>query len=166
MPYPTCQPGDLPWRWNGSVMRAVFAIGDIHGHPEILIGLLRNAGLIDADYAWTGADSALWLLGDLTDRGPDGIGVIETVMRLQEEAVAAGGEVSVLLGNHDLLIVAASPFAPMADSRTTPVFHNDWTYNGGRDSDLRRLCPDHAAWLAALPAMALVQDHVLIHADA
>ena len=147
-------------------MRAVFAIGDIHGHPEALIGLLRDAGLIDADHAWTGADSALWLLGDLTDRGPDGIGVIDLVMHLQREAAASGGDITVLLGNHDLLLLAASPFAAMADPRTTPIFRAHWTFNGGRDSDLERLTPDHAAWLTTLPAMALVQDHLLVHADA
>jgi hypothetical protein len=147
-------------------MRAAFAIGDIHGHPDALTHLLRGAGLIGADDAWRGADSALWLLGDLTDRGPDGIGVIETVRRWQREAAAAGGEVNVLLGNHDLLILAASPFAAAASPRATPVFRTDWIFNGGRDRDLDRLTPDHAAWLASLPAMALVQDHLLIHADA
>ena len=147
-------------------MNAAFVMGDIHGHPERLIELLRNAGLIGAHHAWTGADSALWLLGDLTDRGPDGIGVIETVRRLQGEAAAAGGAVNVLLGNHDILLVAASPFCAAAGPRATPVFQSDWLYNGGRDHDLQRLTADHAAWLMSLPAMALMQDHLLIHADA
>ena len=147
-------------------MNAAFVVGDIHGHPETLISLLRDAGLIGPDDAWRGADSALWLLGDLTDRGPDGIGVIETVRRLQGEAAATGGEVNVLLGNHDLLIVSASPFAAAAGPRATPVFRSDWIHNGGRDRDLERLTADHAAWLTGLPAMALAQDHLLIHADA
>jgi hypothetical protein len=147
-------------------MPEAFAIGDIHGHPEALTRLLRDAGLIGADHAWSGADSELWLLGDLTDRGPDGVGVIELVMRLQREALAVGGEVNVLLGNHDLLILASSPFVPVADPGVTPLFREIWTYNGGRASDLARLTHDHAAWLANLPAMALVHDHLLVHADA
>ena len=147
-------------------MRAVFVVGDIHGHPEVLIDLLRDAGLIGAGHAWSGADSALWLLGDLTDRGPDGSGAIETVRRLQGEAAAAGGAVSVLLGNHDILLVAASPYAAAAGPRATPVFRFAWIANGGRDRDLERLTAGHAAWLTSLPAMALVDDHLLIHADA
>jgi hypothetical protein len=147
-------------------MPDTFAIGDIHGHPEALTRLLRDAGLIGADHAWSGADSVLWLLGDLTDRGPDGVGVIDSVRRLQREAQAAGGEVNVLLGNHDLLILAASPFVPVADPRVTPLFREIWTYNGGRTSDLARLTHDHAEWLANVPAMALVNDHLLVHADA
>jgi hypothetical protein len=147
-------------------MRAAFAIGDIHGHPETLIRLLQEAELIGPDHHWTGADSALWLLGDLTDRGPDGIGVVDLVMRLQREATASGGEVNVLMGNHDLLILAASPLSTLAESGATSVFRADWTYNGGRDHDLQCLTPDHARWLANLPAMALVADHLLVHADA
>jgi hypothetical protein len=150
----------------GNAMRDTFAIGDIHGHPDTLVRLLQEAELIGPDRHWTGADSALWLLGDLTDRGPDGVGVIDLVMRLQREVAASGGEVNVLLGNHDLLILAASPLVALASSGATAVFRADWTYNGGRASDLQRLTPDHARWLANLPAMALVQDHLLIHADA
>lgn len=147
-------------------MPAVFAIGDIHGHPEKLIGLLQEAGLIGKDLGWTGADSALWLLGDLTDRGPDGIGVIDLVMRLQRESRVSGGEVNVLLGNHDLLLAGASPFAAVASADPTWIIRADWRYNGGRTSDLRRLTPDHARWLVSLPAMALVSGHLLVHADA
>lgn len=147
-------------------MPAAFVIGDIHGHPETLTSLLRDAGLIGADDAWRGADSALWLLGDLTDRGPDGIGAIELVRRLQGEAAATGGAVTVLLGNHDILLVAASPYCAAAGPRAAPVFQFDWLSNGGRARDLERLTADHAAWLTSLPAMALVQDHLLIHADA
>ena len=170
-PPPACRTlaarqGSRPGAEVGNGMRAIVAIGDIHGHPETLTRLLRDAGLIGAGHAWTGADSALWLLGDLTDRGPDGIGVIDLVMRLQREAAASSGEVNVLLGNHDLLLLAASPFAAMASSGATPLFRADWTYNGGRDSDLKRLTPDHARWLVNLPAMALVRNHLLVHADA
>lgn len=147
-------------------MSAAFVIGDIHGHPATLLGLLRDAGLLGADHVWTGADSALWLLGDLTDRGPDGIGAIDTVRRLQGEAAAAGGTVNVLLGNHDILLVAASPYCAAAGPRATPVFQSNWRSNGGRARDLERLTAGHAAWLTSLPAMALVQDHLLIHADA
>ena len=147
-------------------MRAAFVIGDIHGHPDALTALLQDAGLIGNDRAWSGADAALWLLGDLTDRGPDGIGVVEMVMRLQREAPATGGEVHTLLGNHDLLLLVASPFAAIAHSADAGLFHGDWAYNGGRESDLARLTPEQARWLAKLPAMALVQDHLLVHADA
>lgn len=147
-------------------MRAVFAVGDIHGHLETLTGLLQDAGLIGADRSWTGADTMLWFLGDLTDRGPDGIGVVEVVMRLQREAPESGGEVNVLLGNHDVLLVAASRFGSSLSSDPDGMFRANWMRNGGRGSDLARLTSSHTRWLTNLPAMALVENHLLVHADA
>ena len=96
-------------------------MGDVHGHRDVLVGLLRDAGLLDAAEAWTGADARLWLLGDLADRGPDGIGTIDLVRRLERES---GGAVRCLLGNHEALILAAHRFGretgiPTATRSTT-----------------------------------------------
>lgn len=146
-------------------MSAVFAVGDIHGHLDVLHTLLRNGGLLGPDDAWAGADSTLWLIGDLLDRGPDGIGVIEAVRRWQREAARGGGAVQSLLGNHDLLILAVARFAPTR-APAGRMFRLDWEENGGQAADLARLTPDHVAWLAALPAMARSGDDLLVHADA
>jgi hypothetical protein len=147
-------------------MGAVYVVGDVHGHPEVLTALLRDKGLIGADGAWTGADSTLWLIGDLVDRGPDGVGAIDTVRRWQREAYAAGGTVQSLLGNHDLLICAVARFGSSPRSATGRLFRLNWEANGGRVSDLERLTAEHAHWLAALPAMVRVGNDLLVHADA
>ncbi|WP_027340935.1 metallophosphoesterase [Hamadaea tsunoensis] len=143
---------------------ALFVIGDTHGHSTQVTSALREAGLIDASGDWAGADDKLWFLGDLTDRGPDGIGVIELIMRLQPQAAAAGGEVGCVLGNHDLLLYGSHyiPDARIAPDRT--IFQS-WTLNGGRDTDLEALTDRHLTWLAGCPAVALVDDHLLVHAD-
>jgi hypothetical protein len=147
-------------------MGAVYVVGDVHGHPEVLRSLLRGEGLIGADDAWRGAGSALWLIGDLVDRGPDGIGAIDAVRRWQREAEGAGGAVRSLLGNHDLLILAVARFGASPRSAAGRLFRLNWEANGGRASDLARLTVEHAEWLAALPAMARVGDDLLVHADA
>ena len=36
---------------------------------------------------------------------------------------------------------------------------------GGRDHDLHRLTADHAEWIRGLPAVALVDDFLLLHSD-
>lgn len=133
-------------------------IGDVHGHAEILRQLLRDAELIAADGSWTGGAARLAVLGDLVDRGPDGIGVIDTLMRLETEAAQRGGELIVLLGNHDLLLLAAS---------TKPeLFEASWLRNGGELADRQKLAAHHVQWLQARPAIARVDDDVLVHADA
>ncbi|HEY6076343.1 MAG TPA: metallophosphoesterase, partial [Gaiella sp.] len=114
----------------------VFAVGDVHGHRDVLAGLLRDAGLVDAGESWTGADARLWLVGDLVDRGPDGIGAIELVRRLEGES---GGAVRCLLGNHEAMILAALRFGDEETSFGEQTFREIWTLNGGVDSDLDAL---------------------------
>ena len=147
-------------------MSAVHVIGDVHGQLEKLRDLLHGAELIDKSENWSGGDSTLWFMGDLVNRGPDGIGAVELVMRLQPQAAGAGGRVQVLIGNHDVLLLAAHRFGtqPIPGSEMTCVDY--WHENGGQEADLECITPDHVHWLSDLPAMALVGDHLLAHADA
>jgi hypothetical protein len=79
----------------------VVAIGDIHGELEGFSGLLREVGLVDELGAWSGGDATLVQLGDFLDRGTEVRAVMDLLRRLQREAAAAGGEVVVLMGNHE-----------------------------------------------------------------
>ena len=143
----------------------VFVFGDVHGQHERMRALLREAGLLDRADHWSGRAAALWFIGDFFDRGPDGVGAVETVMRLQGEAAAAGGRVGALLGNHEPLILAAARFPRALTSNRVWTFRDAWERNGGLARDLAALTPEHAAWLTALPAMARVGERLLIHAD-
>ena len=158
---PELSPQDRGRRYPDAV--ALYVIGDTHGHHAQVTEGLREVGLLDAS-GWAGGDARLWFLGDLTDRGPDGIGVIDLIMGLQPQAAAAGGEVGCVLGNHDLLLYG-SHYIPDAQITPDRTIIQSWALNGGQDSDLNRLTDAHLAWLAALPAVALVDDQLLVHAD-
>ena len=147
-------------------MATVFVIGDVHGEVDKLRDLLRDAGLIDGDGGWTGADSTLWFMGDLVDHGPDGIGAIELIMRLQRQADAVRGRIGVLLGNHDLLLLAGSRFGDERFPGETRTFRDVWEGSGGVSADLERLTPEQSTWLTELPAMVREGSHLLVHADA
>lgn len=147
-------------------MRAIYAIGDIHGQYEKLVGLLRSAELIGPDLAWTGDDRILWFMGDFFDRGPDGVGVVNLIMRLQIEAAASGGEVQALLGNHEVLLLGAQFFGEQSTTGSGGTFMADWIGNGGNAEDLVKLTPAHTDWLVDLPAIAHVADRLFAHADA
>ena len=69
-----------------------YAIGDIHGSHAKLLALLRREKLIDDQGHWAAQDAHLVFLGDYLDRGDDGIGVLNTIMRLEVEATNAGGK--------------------------------------------------------------------------
>lgn len=144
-----------------------YIVGDVHGYADRLADRLREAGLINDAGFWSGGQAALWFLGDFFDRGPDGIGALDLVMRLQREARAAGGQVSAVLGNHDITLLAAWRFGDKPISAVGKrSFVSDWKRNGGQDSDLERFTSAHADWLMDLPAMAHVDDRLLVHADA
>jgi hypothetical protein len=148
------------------VVSAVYVIGDVHGQLQKLRGLLRGAELIDETETWSGGDSTLWLIGDLVDRGPDGIGAVELVMRLQQQAAEVGGRVQVLIGNHDVLLLAAHRFGTRPIPGSEKTCRDYWQENGGQETDLERITTDHVRWLSDLPAMAREGDHLLAHADA
>lgn len=143
---------------------ALYVVGDVHGHAAQLTAALQEAGLIDEENRWSGGEDRLWFLGDLTDRGPDGIGVIDLIRGLQPQAQAVGGEVGSVMGNHDLLLYGSKhiPDAPVSEVRSMIQV---WTLNGGQDSDLSGLDDERSDWIANLPAVALVEDHLLVHAD-
>ena len=147
-------------------MSPVHVIGDVHGQLEKLRDLLRGAELMNEDETWSGGESTLWLMGDLVNHGPDGIGAVDLVMRLQQQAADAGGRVQVLLGNHDVLLLAAHRFGTWPIPGQDETFRHHWQESGGQEADLERITPDHVRWLSSLPAMARQGDHLLAHADA
>jgi hypothetical protein len=70
-----------------------------------------------------------------------------------------------LVGNHDATFAAAYLFGDQkcADGRT---FRENWERNGGQLSDLDGLTEARLQWITSLPAMARIDDKLLVHADA
>lgn len=83
--------------------RRIVAVGDVHGAFAAFHSILHEAELVDEEGHWSGGRATLVQTGDLVDRGADSLRVVEWLMNLQEEAAAAGGEVIVLLGNHETM---------------------------------------------------------------
>ena len=85
-------------------------VSDVHGHVEHLVRALQQSRLLDSTRAWSGDQARLTVLGDFFDRGPDGIGVVDLIRRVQDEAGSAGGRVDALLGNHEILALGMHRF--------------------------------------------------------
>jgi Calcineurin-like phosphoesterase len=136
-------------------MTSLFVVSDVHGYASDLRQSLVGAGLVDGDGAWTGGDAVLWVLGDLVDRGPDGVGAIDLVRSLQQQRP---DQVHVLMGNHEALALGYRLFP---QSR----FAEAWLVNGGLESDQSRLTDDHVTWLRGLPVMGRHGDYLLMHSD-
>jgi Calcineurin-like phosphoesterase len=145
----------------------LFVVGDVHGYLDELRAALYDTGLADAEGHWSGGNARLWFLGDFTDRGPDGVGVIDLVMQLSAEAASVGGYAKALMGNHELLLLGAKRFGdtPVNSGAGTASFLAAWRLNGGQPSDMERLRDHHVAWMARLDAAHLEDDHLLVHSD-
>ncbi|WSU70921.1 metallophosphoesterase [Streptomyces sp. NBC_01102] len=145
----------------------LYVVGDVHGYLDELLAALGEQGLVDADGRWAAGNTRLWFLGDFTDRGPDGIGVIDLVMRLSAEAAAAGGYCKALMGNHELLLIGAKRFGdtPVNSGAGTATFQAAWLLNGGQKTDMERLQDVHLQWMARLDAVVEEDGHLLMHSD-
>jgi bis(5'-nucleosyl)-tetraphosphatase (symmetrical) len=108
---------------------AHYAIGDLQGcHAEFMALLER--------LKFDPARDRLWLTGDLVNRGPDSLAVLREVKSL-------GRTVTVVLGNHDLHLLALA-WAPRTVKRREP------------ELEAVLAAPDSGAlleWLAARPLL-------------
>jgi hypothetical protein len=92
---------DIPYEWTG--VDRVVAVADLHGDYDRFVFILSHpqVALVDADLHWIGGKTHLVQLGDILDRGPRAKDILDLLMRLENEAAAAGGMVHTLLGNHE-----------------------------------------------------------------
>jgi hypothetical protein len=158
----------------GPIVRAngfttLYAVSDLHGHYAQLAALLLKYGLIasmptkPSTMEWAGGDATLVVDGDMIDKGPDSLEVVEAVMALEQTAPAQGGRVIALLGNHEAEFFA-DPGA------------NKFTGTDGIDAELQSQTPaitamsfadgtdPRAMWIRGLPFGARVGSWFFCHA--
>lgn len=124
-----------------------WAIGDVHGCWTTLEALL---GRLEADFGLDLDRDALWLVGDLVNRGPRSL---ETLRWARDAQARMGGRFVVVLGNHDLHLLARwSGFAASKPRDSLDAVL------AARDVD------DLCAWLAEQPFLHRDGDRVLVHA--
>jgi hypothetical protein len=167
----------------------VVAFADVHGAYDELVGLLKTVGVVDAGLHWAGGQTHLVSLGDLLDRGAGSRKVMDLLMRLQVEAVDSGGQVHVVLGNHeamnvlgDLRYVYPGEYAAyipdeapgLRAARRAEFFERhpdasaadfDQQFPPGYFGHRAMLGPDgpYGRWLLSLPVAIVVNDTVYMH---
>ena len=117
---------------------ATYAISDVQGCAASLDRLLAKVPLTAGD--------RLWFVGDLVNRGPGSLAVLRTVRGLGEQAV-------VVLGNHDLHLVARA-------AGLSPAKKRDTIDDVLAAPDCDELC----AWLRTRALLHREGDRILVHA--
>ena len=105
--------------------KRIVAVGDLHGDYRAWLDIARAARLVDGRNRWAGGATILVQTGDIVDRGPDSLKIIRHLMRLKRQAARRGGQVVVLVGNHeamnmtdDLRYVHPGEYAAFATNRS------------------------------------------------
>lgn len=132
-----------------------FAIGDVHGHRDMLADLLCRV-----DGASGGEPHRIVCLGDYVDRGPASAGVIALLR--ERQARAGRGRFVCLKGNHEDMLLRAGRNA---------LDEMLWLENGGdgclasfgvpRTADLPE---DVVTWIEACPTYFENASHAFVHA--
>ena len=123
----------------------VIAVGDIHGRLDLLDVFLDSV---------RNTQTTVILLGDLIDRGPEDLGVLERVEKLLEEPEYWGLEAAYALrGNHEQMYLDACE----------GNYVGTWAGNGGKYKQLDQLSL-HSNWIRNLPIYLTVGDTMFIHA--
>jgi len=111
--------------WQVDDASRIVAIADIHGAFTAMVATLQQAGVIDDELRWSGDSTHLVIVGDILDRGPRSRDAMDLLMRLEQEAPLAGGNVLVLIGNHesmnligDLRYVSREEYAAFAEDES------------------------------------------------
>jgi hypothetical protein len=145
----------------------LYALSDIHGGFDRAATLLAKNGLLaqppnpPSTAKWAGGTSILVVVGDLIDKGPQSIEVVELLMALEADAAAKGGRVVVTLGNHE-----AEFFADPNNSKATGAGGVDIELNaeGVHPADLADGHDPRGAWLRNRPLALLVGTWFFAHA--
>ncbi len=134
----------------------IVAVGDLHGDLSNALSVLRLAGLVNEQGYWIGGKATLVQTGDMIDRGADSKGVMDLLRRLEREARAAGGRVTCLLGNHEIMNL-------QGDWRY--VSPGDVTVFGGVEPRRKAFSRtgEYGRWLAGLDVAVRSGDAVFVH---
>jgi len=145
------QPADI------AMPRKLLVLSDIEGNARFLDAALRELGVIDADGNWRYGDGHLVIAGDSVDRGREVFAVLWRLHDLSAAAVAQGGAVHVLLGNHEQYMLLGNTSRAHREHIYTMVRMGGERQVFGADTVL-------GAWLRAQPVALRAGDVLFTHA--
>jgi len=137
---------------------SIAVISDAHGHYNTFLRQLISNGIIDENLNWKFGKGHLVFLGDAFDRGDEVTELLWSLFVLQKKADRAGGEVHVLLGNHEAM-----------------VLDNDLRYINDKYKTVETICGTTLTdlfsansvlgrWIRSMPVIITINDILFVHA--
>lgn len=87
------------------ISKKIAVISDIHGSYNYFMTLLKANKIVNDSLNWNWGNGHLVIIGDVFDRGPYVTECFWLIKKLEDQAVRKGGNVHLLLGNHERLIL-------------------------------------------------------------
>lgn len=134
------------------------ALSDIHGQFNLMQDLLRQHGIIDMEQNWTFGTGHLVIAGDVMDRGPGVTEILWFLYQLEQQAKAAGGQLHLLLGNHETMVLRGDlRYLHDKYRQVEQVLGSSYQQLYSADTVL-------GDWLRSRPVLVQVNDSVFVHA--
>lgn len=99
---------EIPCVWSG--VSRIVVVGDLHGDYENFVKILKGTKLVDSGLNWAAGQTFLVQMGDVIDRGPDARKIFDLIKKLEMQAAEAGGQVQMLIGNHEEMNITGISF--------------------------------------------------------
>lgn len=136
----------------------ILAFSDIEGEFEALRLLLIANKVMSKKFHWTFGTGHVVICGDLFDRGMNVTEQLWLLYKLEQEAVAQGGYLHVILGNHDIMNLSNDTrYVQPKYLETANLFHLDYKDLYGENTELGR-------WLRSKNIVEKIGDVLCLHA--
>jgi hypothetical protein len=141
----------------------VWVLGDVHGDYGRMVGLMATAGLIappatPTDAVWRGGTAILVFVGDAIDKWDRGYDVLVFLQALAAASTASGGQVIVLMGNHE------ANFLADPDDEKVVEFNRELRVQGIAPADVAAGRNALGRFLRGLPLAARIDQWFFVHA--
>jgi hypothetical protein len=142
----------------------IFVVGDVHGDCHRLVRLLQSARIIApqpgsaSEVNWIAGKAVVVFIGDIIDKGTQSLKALMFVRALRNAAIHQGGQVIVLLGNHEARFLADP------GNQKARNFARELREANIDAADVAACRGDLGQFLCSLPFAARVRDWFFAHA--
>lgn len=147
----------------------IIAIGDIHADLSSAKKAFAIAGVTNEQGEWIAENTTVVQTGDITDRGPDGLPILEWLLALEQQAGAHNSRFVIVMGNHEAMNLQGdwryvSPldiesFGSVEARKQLMLLHSTNTQDSVSEKNIGKW----AQWLLSKDAVVQIDDTVFVH---